>query len=104
MIIGVLKIILHFPYIHSLKGKRQRLNSLKQNLKQRYNISISEIEYKEYWQKSLLGISMISDSQVLIEKIFNKILDYFNFFHEGYIVEYNAEYMTSEIYPAYEKI
>ncbi len=104
MVIGILKVILHFPYIHTLKGKRQKLNSIKENLKQKYNISISEVDFNEYWQKSLVGISMINDDKIYIERKFTKILDYFNFIHEGYIIEHHAEYIYSKEFGLYEKV
>lgn len=99
MIIGIIKVIFHFPYLNSLKAKRQKLNSIKQFLRQRYNISIAEVDYQDLWQKSLLGITMVSDDKIFIEKIFNKILAYFNSISYGYIADSNIEYFSNkEVY------
>lgn len=99
MIVGIIKVIFHFPYLKSLKDKRQKLNSIKQILKQKFNISIAEVDFKNYWQKSFLGISMVSDNKVFIEQNFTKILDYFHNLSYGYIIESNIEYLSlKEIY------
>jgi uncharacterized protein YlxP (DUF503 family) len=66
---------------HSLKEKRNIVTSIKGKLKQRFNISIIESDYQDRWQKIQLAISMVSNSRVMIEKVFNQIEDliYLNF-------------------------
>lgn len=95
MTVGILKIIYHLPYSQTLKEKRQKLTSIKQKLRKKFNISISEIDYKDLWQKSLIGISMISEAQNFIDKIFNKIIEEFKHFNNGYIANYNIEYLNA---------
>ena len=91
--IGILQVVYHFPHSQNLKEKRQILRSLKQILRKKFNISISEIDYKNLWQKSLIGISMISDNKKFVDKIFNKIIEEFNYSKKGYILDYNTEYI-----------
>ncbi|MDD5066904.1 MAG: DUF503 domain-containing protein [bacterium] len=93
MVVGILKVILHFPYLDSLKGKRRILNSLKQNLKHKYNISISEVDDKDLWQKSLMGISMIGESKKFIERNFSRIIDHCGRLKDGYLVRYHSEFL-----------
>ncbi len=95
MTIGILKIIYHLPYSQTLKNKRQILRSIKDILKKKFNISISEIDYMNLWQKSLIGISMISSEQSFINSNFNKIISEFECFKNGYIADYNTEYLHS---------
>jgi hypothetical protein len=75
MIIGLLTIEIYMPYSHSLKEKRKTLNSLKDRLKKRYNVAITEVDYHNKWQRSRLGLVTINNQKVMIEKIFHKIIN-----------------------------
>lgn len=62
-----MQVELHIPYAHSLKDKRQPVAGLKQRLQARFNASVSEIDFLEDWQKSMLGICMISKDRRYLE-------------------------------------
>jgi len=68
MIIGVLTIEILIYYSSSLKEKRFVLKSIKDRLKNKYNVSVAELEYQDKWQRSLIGISMISNQKSFVEK------------------------------------
>jgi uncharacterized protein YlxP (DUF503 family) len=56
----------HIPHAHSLKEKRKHIKSLKDRLQSGFNASVAEIDSLEEWQRSVLGLVMISnDSQHL---------------------------------------
>lgn len=99
MMVGILTLMYHLPNSHNLKNKRQTLQSFKQILRKKFNISIAEIGYHDLWQKSLIGISMISNNQKIIDKIFNKVIKEIEYHNKGYILNYHTEYMQAgEIY------
>ena len=72
MIVGVLKLKLFARGVHSLKEKRRIVLSLKEKLKNRFNISIVESDDQDIWQKIEISIAMISNSKSYIEKIFRQ--------------------------------
>ena len=53
---------------HSLKEKRAVLQRIIARLKQRYNVSVSEIDHQDVWQRTKIGITTIGVSRVSIEK------------------------------------
>ncbi len=53
---------------HSLKEKRAVLQRIISRLKQRYNVSVSEIDHQDVWQRTKIGIAAIGLSRVSIEK------------------------------------
>jgi len=63
MIIGVCTIELHIPDQGSLKGKRQVLLSLKDRVRQKFNVSIAELDGHELWQRTVLGIACIGNEK-----------------------------------------
>ncbi|MCW9012444.1 MAG: DUF503 domain-containing protein [Gammaproteobacteria bacterium] len=67
MHIILIVIELHIPFAHSLKEKRKHIRSLKDRLQNKFNASVAEIDAKEEWQKSILGITMISSDKRFLE-------------------------------------
>jgi uncharacterized protein YlxP (DUF503 family) len=55
MNVGVCKIRLHLPENTSLKEKRRVLKSITTQLKNRFNISVAEVDDHDLWQKAVLG-------------------------------------------------
>ena len=46
MVIGLLTLDLHFPGARSLKDKRQALRSLETRIRNRFNVSLAEVEHQ----------------------------------------------------------
>lgn len=69
---------LYLPYASTLKDKRSVIRSILDRLKRRINISIMEIQYRDLWQRSLLGFAGIAASQTdlnLFEEAVRSTLD-----------------------------
>ncbi|MGC1661587.1 MAG: DUF503 domain-containing protein, partial [Candidatus Acidiferrales bacterium] len=58
--IGLLTLEIHIPDARSLKDKRQVLRSLKDRLRARFNVAVSELEHQDLWQRSRVGVVTIS--------------------------------------------
>ena len=78
MIIGTLRITLHFPESHSLKEKRKILLSVKERIKNKFNVSVAEIEDNDLWQKSIIGVAVISNDQAHANAVLSKVSDMVN--------------------------
>jgi uncharacterized protein YlxP (DUF503 family) len=76
MIVGVMVLDLFFEKTHSLKEKRHILSSLKGKLCNRFNISLIESDYQDLWQKTQIAVSIVSNSKMMCDKIFNQIEDF----------------------------
>jgi len=68
-----LKLELRIEGAHSLKDKRQVLRSLKDRLRNSFNISIAEIEVTDLWQRATLGVVSISDSRDYLEGLMRNV-------------------------------
>jgi len=62
MTVGACRITLRLPENDSLKGKRQLVKSITSRVRNKYNVSIAEIDDNESWQIVSLGISCVSNS------------------------------------------
>ncbi len=61
---------------HSLKGKRHIVSSIKDRLRQKYNVSIIESGHQDLWQKIQLAVAMVSTSRAIADKVFIQIEDF----------------------------
>lgn len=74
MVIGLLSLEIHFPYSQSLKDKRKELNSLKDRIRQKYNVALAELDYQDTWQRTKIGIVTLNSQPSVVENILAKIL------------------------------
>jgi len=64
---------LSIPLAHSLKDKRSQIKSLKDRISHRFNVSIAEVDFQDDWQRSTLGICMISNEKTYLDKQYSLI-------------------------------
>lgn len=74
MPVGVLTLEIQLPYSHSLKEKRAVLRKMRDRLRARFNVAIAELDHQDVWQRATLGIVSISNSQPLLESLFQQVL------------------------------
>ncbi len=61
MHVSVCQIELRLPENHSLKGKRQVIQSIVTRLQNRFNVSVAEVDNQGLWQLATLGIACVSN-------------------------------------------
>jgi hypothetical protein len=76
VIVGLMKIDLLVKSVHSLKEKRRIVSSIKEKLKNKFNISIIESDFQDVWQKIQISIALLSGSKEIAGKIFLQCEDH----------------------------
>jgi len=76
MNIGACKVKLRLPENQSLKGKRHTSKSIIERVKNRFNVSISEVDDNELWQIITLGITCVSNSPQHANEVLSKVVDF----------------------------
>ncbi len=76
MLVGVSEIELFIPASNSLKEKRFVLESLKKRIRQRFNVSISEVGDNEKWQRAVLGVSIVANESKFIDKVIAQVINF----------------------------
>ena len=74
--IAVLLVRLYIPSSQSLKEKRMVLKSLKDKIRLKFNVSISELDQEDKWQVATCGITMIGNDQRYLDSCLQNILSY----------------------------
>ncbi len=73
MPIAYLTLEIRIEGAHSLKDKRQVLRSLKDRLRNSFNISVAELDATDLWQRATLGVVSISDSRDYLEGLMRNV-------------------------------
>jgi uncharacterized protein YlxP (DUF503 family) len=76
MMVGVCRLTLRLPENASLKGKRQVVKSLAARIRNRYNVSIAEVDNQDSWQIASLGISCVSNSNSHAQEVLTKVVGF----------------------------
>jgi len=84
---------LRIPFAQSLKDKRQPVRSLKQRLKNKFNLSIAEIDALDDWKRAVLGVTMVSNDKRYLDKQSSLIEQAVLEMTELELVEFNREYL-----------
>ena len=75
MIVGVCTVELFIPDGQSLKSKRQVVKSLKDRLRDKFNVSVSEIGGQDLWQKAVLGIACVANETAYVNQVLDQVLN-----------------------------
>ncbi len=67
--IGILTLDIHVEHSHSLKEKRHVVKSLKDRLRERFNVSVAEIDHLDSWQNSVVAVVSVSNDRVRAEQM-----------------------------------
>jgi len=75
MIVGVLTVEIAVLEAQSLKDKRRIVKSIKDRVRNRYNVSVSEVDDQEIMRRCKLGIAMVAVETRAVHSQFDRIVD-----------------------------
>ncbi len=92
MNVGVCKINLRLPENLSLKGKRQVLKSITARVRNKFNVSVAEIDNHDLWQLATIGICCVSNDSRYTNEVLSKVVNFvINSRFEVEILDYEIE-------------
>ncbi len=74
MIVSSLTVRLYAPTCHSLKDKRMIVKSLVQRARNKFNISIAEVDEQDYYQTIVIGAACVSGSRAQTNAVLGQVL------------------------------
>ena len=74
MVIGLCRIELHLPDRQSLKEKRQVVKSLKDRLRQQFNVSMAEVDAHELWQRAVLAAACVGTDRAYVNGVLDRLV------------------------------
>jgi len=61
------------PGCQSVKDKRRVVNSLKDSLRSKYNVSVAEVDHQDKWQRSTVAVALVSESAQNLDSVLSGI-------------------------------
>jgi uncharacterized protein YlxP (DUF503 family) len=74
MVVGICTLTLDIPHSQSLKDKRRVVKSIIGRTRNRFNVSIAEVEAHEAWQTAVLGIACVSNDPAHAHRLLEKVV------------------------------
>ena len=84
---------MRIPDSQSLKAKRQILLGLKTRLRQRFNISISETDGDDKWQRAELGAACVGTDRNHVNRTLSHVVEVIQRERGVELVDYGMEFL-----------
>jgi uncharacterized protein len=69
VVIALLTLDIHIPHAHSLKEKRTVVRSLKDRLRTKFNVAVSEVDHQDLWQRSQVSVVTVGSDEKFLHKV-----------------------------------
>ena len=77
MKIGLIRIHFHIAEAQSLKQKRQVMRSIKDRLRNQFNVAVAEIGSNDLWQTGELAVVTVAKEHRFVDSMLQKINNFF---------------------------
>ena len=91
MIVGAALIELHVHGSHSLKQKRGVVRSIKQRVRNRFNLSVAEVGGQDTWQRAVLGLSAAGLDAVQVRTSLERAVEFIEQLHLAEVLNSDIE-------------
>jgi uncharacterized protein YlxP (DUF503 family) len=96
MTIGILTFEVRLPESGSLKGKRQVVRRLKDRLRSRFNVAVSELEdHSDAWQRAEIAVVSVASGRDRLEVLFEAVVGAAESLIPGHLVETGRDYLDA---------
>jgi uncharacterized protein YlxP (DUF503 family) len=94
MVVGICQMDILIPENHSLKGKRHVIQKLKERVRQRFNVAISEVGDNDLWQRAQIGFCTVGNDRQHVNSSLDKIIDFVEQMHLIDVLRTEMEILT----------
>ncbi|MGH7230249.1 MAG: DUF503 domain-containing protein [Nitrospiraceae bacterium] len=75
MIVGLCTVELYLPESNSLKAKRAMLLSVKDRLRDKFNLSVAEVGDQDLWQKAVLAMACVANEGAYVNQVLDQAVN-----------------------------
>ena len=91
MTVGTLYLDLLVPDGQSLKEKRSVLKSVKDQLRQKFNIAVAEVEEQDRWQRAGLGVAAVGSDKRYVNGLLSQVVEWVRGSRLVELIDYQLE-------------
>ena len=66
--IALLTLEIHIPHAQSLKDKRMVIRRIKDRLRSKFNVAVSETEHQDLWQRATISVATVGSDEEYARK------------------------------------
>ncbi len=93
MVVALLTIEIMVPNSSSLKEKRGVINRIKDRSRNKFNISVAEVDYQDKWQRAKLAFAMVGSDAKNTEATMQKLFQMLDSDYGFEIINFNFEFL-----------
>ncbi len=90
---AVMRIELRIPTAQSLKAKRSILKAVVAALRTRFSVSVAEVGFHDLWQRSTLGVAIVSPQAGQLQRQLHTIRRYLEREPEVEVIDMGVSYL-----------
>jgi len=91
LIVGTVEIDLNLPGVNSLKEKRQIVRSLLARLRNKFNVSVAEVEYNDVLRSARLGAAVVTNEKKYADQVIAAVIRHIESTPEVVLLDYQVE-------------
>lgn len=93
MVIGILQMEIRLPEVQSLKEKRWIIKSLATRIRNKFNVSISEIGSQDSWQRSIFAVAHLGNQRSYVNQLLGEVLNFARRVRQIEIIDSRFEFL-----------
>jgi hypothetical protein len=92
-IVGLLELRLNVAQAMNLKDKRRALKSFKDRLRNRFNVSVAEVDMQDHLRLAVLTVAMVSNDHRYVEGALQQIVNQAALHRDMILLEHRVEWL-----------
>ena len=90
-LVALCRFDLRVPGVASLKEKRHVVKTLTVSLRQKFNVSVAEVDHQDLWQRATLALAYVSADARHANEVIAKAMDFIEDHVEGRVLDTSVE-------------
>ncbi len=91
MTVAALEVHLRLRSSHSLKEKRRVVRSIKERVRAKFNVSVSEVDDQDLWQSIVLGFAAVGPDSEIVTGMLDEIVRQLRVHPEAELLQHHQE-------------
>ena len=91
MIVGTLKLRLIVRESRSLKEKRRVISSIKERIRNAFNVSVAELESLDSQQQAVLGVAVVTNERRFAQEVLSQVVNLVRSHPVAQLLDYELE-------------
>lgn len=91
MVVGVLRIELRLPDVHSLKAKRGLVKKIIHRVRNTFPVAVAEVGSNDVWQKAEIGVACVAAGAKPVNACLDHVINFIEDLHIAELADQKME-------------